>query len=238
MPRLLSLRFPIVVGVIGLIDLLGYSDTHHPSHDDYLWVLATLVVGGLLLGAIRAFTVKIWTSNNWVVRQGTGLTMAFWVVSLALHFLGGIGTQHAGAGNLEASSFLLYLGLTYGVQNFVVHRRAVPLWNALGPRPDNGCTSTSAKDRVARGRSSPPSAVTARGSALGSGQGSGRALDDRPNMIRPSSMPRWSTMMKGHLNFIDRRCRAVTKPERARQRESGRPEYLVLRILGGAPPPA
>jgi len=132
-PRLLSLRFPIVVGVIGLIDLLGYADAHHPSHDDYLWVLATLVVGGVLVGAVRAFTVKIWTSNNWVVRQGTGLTMALWVVSLALHFLGGIGAQHAGAGNLEASSFLLYLGLTYGVQNFVVHRRAAPLWNALGP---------------------------------------------------------------------------------------------------------
>src|SRR5665213_2440228 len=86
-PRLLGLRFPIVLGVVGLIDLLSYADNHHPSHSAYLWVLATLIVGGVILGAIRALTVKIWTSNTWVVRQGTGLTMALWVVSLALHFL-------------------------------------------------------------------------------------------------------------------------------------------------------
>src|SRR5580704_8645527 len=117
-PRVLGLRFPIVVGVIGLIDLLSYSDTHHPSHDDYLWVLATLVVGALLLGAVRAFTVKIWTSDNWVVRQGTWLTMGLWALSLALHFVSGGGAHNAGAGNLEASSLLLYLALTYGVQNY------------------------------------------------------------------------------------------------------------------------
>jgi hypothetical protein len=130
-PRTLGLRFPVVIGVIGLINLLGYADTNHPSHGAYLWVLATLAVGALLLGAIRAFTVRIWTSNDWVVRQGTGLTMALWVVSLALHFISGVGGHDVA--NLEASSFLLYLGLTYGVQNYVVHRRATPLWDALGP---------------------------------------------------------------------------------------------------------
>jgi hypothetical protein len=132
-PRVLSLRFPIVVGVIGLINLLSYADTHHPSHSAYLWVLATLVVGALLLGAVRALTVKVWTSNNWVVRQGTWLTMGLWVLSLAVHFISGAGAHHADAGNLEASSFLLYLGSTYGIQNYVVHRRATPLWDALGP---------------------------------------------------------------------------------------------------------
>ncbi len=127
-PHVLSLRFPIVVGVLGLINLLSFSDTHHPSRSNYFWVLATLVVGALLLGAVRALTVRIWTSNSWIVRQGTWLTMALWVLSLALHFVAG-----AGAGNLEASSFLLYLGVTYGVQNYVVHRRAMPMWEALGP---------------------------------------------------------------------------------------------------------
>ncbi len=127
-PRMLSLRFPIVVGVLGLISLVSFSDTHHPSRSNYLWVLATLVVGALLLGAVRALTVRIWTSNSWIVRQGTGLTMALWAVSLAVHFIAG-----AGAGNLEAASFLLYLGVTYGVQNYVVHRRAMPMWEALGP---------------------------------------------------------------------------------------------------------
>jgi hypothetical protein len=133
LPRLLGLRFPVFLGVVGLIDLLSYADTHHPSHSAYLWVLVTLIVGGVILGVIRAFTVKIWTSNNWVVRQGTGLTMALWVVSLALALLTGANAPGVGAGNLEASSFLLYLAITYGVQRYVLHRRAAPLWDALGP---------------------------------------------------------------------------------------------------------
>ena len=28
-PRLLSLRFPVVLGIIGVINLLGYTNTHH-----------------------------------------------------------------------------------------------------------------------------------------------------------------------------------------------------------------
>jgi hypothetical protein len=131
-PRVLSLRFPVILGVIGLIDLVSYTSDHHASHSAYLWVLATFIVGGVILGAIRALTIKLWTSNNWVVRQGTGLTMALWVVSLALHFLSGADAK-GGAGNLEAASFLLYLAITYGVQRYVLHRRALPLWDALGP---------------------------------------------------------------------------------------------------------
>jgi hypothetical protein len=133
-PRVLSLRFPVILGIIGLINLLGYTNTHHHiTSGDYLFVLATLVVGAVGLGAIRGTTVKIWTSNNWVFRQGTWLTMGLWVLSLALHFVSGAGAKNVGAGNLEASSFLLYLAVTYGVQNYVIHRRCGPLWDALGP---------------------------------------------------------------------------------------------------------
>jgi hypothetical protein len=137
-PRVLSLRLPIVLGVIGLIDLLSYTNNHHVTGRDYLWVLATLIVGALVLGAIRAFTVKIWTSDQWVVRQGTWVTIGLWVLSLALHFVSDVGAAHNGAGNFEAASFLLYLAVTYGVQNYVVHRRAQPLWAALGPQAGRG----------------------------------------------------------------------------------------------------
>ena len=137
-PRVLSLRLPIVLGVIGLIDLLSYTDNNTVTGSDWAWVLATLALGALVLGAIRAFTVRIWTSNEWVVRQGTWTTIGLWVLSLALHFVSDIGAAHNGAGNFEASSFLLYLAITYGVQNYVVHRRAEPLWTALGPNAGRG----------------------------------------------------------------------------------------------------
>jgi len=137
-PRVLSLRLPIVLGVLGLIDLIGYTDNHHVTGGEYAWVLATLVVGALVLGAIRAFTVRVWTSNEWVVRQGTWVTMSLWALSLALHFVSDVGAAHNGAANFEASSFLLYLAVTYGLQNSVVHQRARPLWDALGPQAGRG----------------------------------------------------------------------------------------------------
>jgi hypothetical protein len=64
--------------------------------------------------------------------------MGLWVLSLALHFVSDVGAAHNGAGNFEAASFLLYLAITYGVQNYVVHRRARPLWDALGPQAGSG----------------------------------------------------------------------------------------------------
>jgi len=137
-PRVLTLRLPLVLGVIGLVEMLSYTDAHHVTGNDYAWVLGTLAVGAVLLGALRALTVKIWASDGWVMRQGTFLTLGLWVVSLGLHFISGIGAQRVGAGDFEASSFLLYLGVTYGVHNAVVHRRAMPLWDSLGPGAGQG----------------------------------------------------------------------------------------------------
>jgi hypothetical protein len=59
--------------------------------------------------------------------------MALWVLSLAVHFFADAGGGHPGAANLEAACFLLYLGLTLGVQTAVIHRRALPRWDELGP---------------------------------------------------------------------------------------------------------
>jgi hypothetical protein len=95
-------------------------------------------VGAIGLGIVRGLTVKIWTAGNWVLRQGTPVTMALWLVSLAVHFAGDFFGSHAHDGTgLESASFLLYLGLTLGVQTAVVHRRAQPLWAQLGPEAGN-----------------------------------------------------------------------------------------------------
>ena len=97
-------------------------------------MLGTLLVGAVGLGILRGLTVRIWAAGNWVLRQGTAVTMVLWLLSLAVHFAGDVFGAHAHDGSgLEASSFLLYLGLTLGVQTAVVHRRAQPLWSELGP---------------------------------------------------------------------------------------------------------
>jgi hypothetical protein len=132
-PRLPRLQVPVLLGLIGLIELVDYTGGHHVTSTDYAWFFGTLVVGAIVLGAVRALTVKIWVAEHWgVVRQGTWVTIGLWLVSIAVHFISDVKGGHIAA-NLEAQSLLLYIGVTYGVQNYVVHRRAMPLWDSLGP---------------------------------------------------------------------------------------------------------
>jgi hypothetical protein len=129
-PRAFRATLPLVLGVIGLIEMGAYAGDHHVTGDTWLWVLGALLVGAVGVGALRGLSMRVWTSHQWVVRQGTTLTMALWLASLVLHF--GV-DDVGGARNLEGASFLLYLGLTLAVQAYVVHLRARPMWDALGP---------------------------------------------------------------------------------------------------------
>jgi hypothetical protein len=131
--RVFQPRLPLVIGVIGLFEMFSYAGNHHVSSSAWLWVLGTLVVGAIGLGVLRGISMRVWPGNGWVLRQGNAITMALWLVSLLVHFVGDSGQSHAGAAGLEGASFLLYLGVTLCVQNYVVHRRALPLWAELGP---------------------------------------------------------------------------------------------------------
>ena len=132
-PRVFQPRLPVVIGVIGLLEIFSYAGDHHVSSTAWLWVVGSLVVGALGLGVLRGLSVRVWKGNGWVLRQGNALTMGLWLVSLLVHFVGDAGQGHAGAAGLEGASFLLYLGVTLCVQYYVVYRRALPLWGQLGP---------------------------------------------------------------------------------------------------------
>ncbi len=132
-PRVFQPRLPVVIGVIGLFEMFSYAGNHHVSSSAWLWVVGTLLIGALGVGALRGLSMHVWTGNGWVLRQGNALTMGLWLVSLLVHFAGDTAQSHAGAAGLEGASFLLYLGVTLCAQYYVVHRRAVPLWAQLGP---------------------------------------------------------------------------------------------------------
>ena len=100
----LRLRMPIFLGVIGLIEVLAYTGSHHVSSSGLWLVLGVTVVGAAVLGFVRALTVQIWESNHWVVRQATGLTMILWVLSLVLHLAIGSGSGQVAAANLETAA--------------------------------------------------------------------------------------------------------------------------------------
>jgi hypothetical protein len=132
-PRVFQPRLPVVLGVIGLFEMFSYAGDHHVSSDAWLWVAGTLVVGALGFGVLRGLSLRVWAGDGWVLRQGSAVTMALWLVSVLVHFAGDAGQSHAGAAGLEGASLLLYLGVTLCVQYYVVYRRALPLWGQLGP---------------------------------------------------------------------------------------------------------
>lgn len=132
-PRVYHPRLPIILGIIGLLELTSYAGDHHVSSTAWAWVLGTMLVGALGLGALRGLSMRVWAANGWVVRQGNAVTMALWLVSVLVHFVGDTGSTQAGGADLLGASFLLYLGLTLGVQYYLVYRRAQPLWAQLGP---------------------------------------------------------------------------------------------------------
>ena len=69
-------RLPVVIGVIGLLEIFSYAGNHHVSSTAWLWVVGSLVVGALGLGVLRGLSMRVWTGNGWVLRQGNALTMA------------------------------------------------------------------------------------------------------------------------------------------------------------------
>ena len=132
-PRVFQPRLPVFLGVIGLFAMLSYSGGHHVTGGAWAWVLATLVIGAPVLGALRGLAMRVWSANGWVFRQATALTMALWLVSILLHVIVDAAAHGDAAAGLAGSSFLLYLGVTLWAQYAVVHRRALPLFAQLGP---------------------------------------------------------------------------------------------------------
>ncbi len=120
-----SLRIALVLGVIGVIEVTKAAHGHQLGATTVAWLAAMIVVGGAL-GVIRAFTVKLWrVDEGLALRKGTLVTGVLWVVSLGAHFAMenriDASTHISGFG---ASSLLLYLAITYGVQREVVRWRA------------------------------------------------------------------------------------------------------------------
>jgi hypothetical protein len=53
------------------------------GHDDGETAIGSLVVGATL-AAVRAATVKLWSQDGQILRQGTWLTATLWVVAVVL----------------------------------------------------------------------------------------------------------------------------------------------------------
>ena len=93
-PRVFQPRLPVVLGVIGLFEMVVVRG-QPPRLVQRLAVgaWARMLVGALGLGVLRGLSMRVWTGNGWVLRQGNAITMALWLVSLLVHFVGDAGAE-------------------------------------------------------------------------------------------------------------------------------------------------
>ncbi|MBX6384976.1 MAG: hypothetical protein IRZ07_18745 [Microbispora sp.] len=116
----------VLAGLAG--DGTDLIDPHHPVLAVVLLVAELLVAAGL--GALRAATTRVWRDQQGVAwAQGTVMTLVAWVGSVAVRIGMIFLSTFLGVASPE-SSVLLFVGVTIGVQSFVVAQRANALPNA------------------------------------------------------------------------------------------------------------
>lgn len=113
-----SLTLPAVLGLVGAVQF-GQGAGREPLSDAGIALLgASFLILAIGLGAVRAYTVRLWRDGGKVLRQGTWVTASLWIVGAALHAV--VDAQAHSA----AATYLLYLGLTLAAQRIVVGARA------------------------------------------------------------------------------------------------------------------
>jgi hypothetical protein len=119
-----NFRLPLIIGIIGLIELVEYLGKHHVTGIAIGALVGSLAVAAVL-GAIRAATIHLWVQDGQPWRQGNWLTGLLWVLSFAAHFgIDFLIDPHNPNGGLAGSTILLYLAVTYTVQRLIMQARA------------------------------------------------------------------------------------------------------------------
>jgi uncharacterized BrkB/YihY/UPF0761 family membrane protein len=116
----LRLILPIVLIIAGLSSTVGDLSTHPLTTTGLILIVVSLLFLAGGMGAARAYSVKIWSNDQGVFRQGTWWTIGLWLVSIGLHVAVEL------FGHTGQSSLLLYFGITLGTQRLIIHARARP----------------------------------------------------------------------------------------------------------------
>jgi hypothetical protein len=106
---------PVVLLVLGVVGLEQGSS--RPTAAKLGILVALLALDAVGLGALRAWTVKLWRDGHDVLRQGTWVTVVLWLVGLGIHEAVDV------IAHIPGSSTLLYLGVTFLAQQLVLQLR-------------------------------------------------------------------------------------------------------------------
>jgi uncharacterized transporter YbjL len=108
---------PVLSIICLVLGLVGLAGPNHPSAAKIGILVALLAVDAVALGALRAWTVKLWRDTQGVLRQGTWVTVVLWLAGLGIHETVDV------IAHLPASSTLLYVGVTFLAQMLVLQLR-------------------------------------------------------------------------------------------------------------------
>jgi len=114
-----------ILAVVGLAETASFAGNHTVSASAWT-LLALSFLMALGFGALRGATVHLWRADGVLTRQGNLVTIALWVVGLAIHL--GIDRliedNDSAAKGLGSTALLLYLGITLAAQRVVTLERA------------------------------------------------------------------------------------------------------------------
>lgn len=118
----------IVLAVVGLFQLAQLAGREQVTGAAYAALVAGLV-SGAIFGWLRGRHVHLWRADGVLTRQGNWLTVALWVVGLAIHvgldLAGAALSPHNGATNsLGTVGIMVYLAVTLAAQRFATLARA------------------------------------------------------------------------------------------------------------------
>jgi hypothetical protein len=122
MPRQVRYRAMVAVPLIaGYLGLQALAKTP-PDGTFAVTLLGANLLAGAVTGLVRGATFRIWHDRYGVLMmQGTALTFACWLVSIALKVALGV----AGHGSFAMNEVALFVAVTFGAQNLVVWLRTV-----------------------------------------------------------------------------------------------------------------
>jgi hypothetical protein len=127
-------RLVILPGILVVIGIAAIShvDNGLLSATALLYVAIDLLAS-VALGGLRGCFVRVYERDGVMWRQGGVITVALWLVSIAVRAVIAILATNAGVGNVSNASLELALGVTLLAQNGVVALRGTRLGIPFAP---------------------------------------------------------------------------------------------------------
>jgi hypothetical protein len=131
-------RIVAILAIIGVVQFVTFLRGHPKGDGAIVAAVTGSLVLAAVLGAARVPTVRVWRQDGQLLRKGTWLTAALWVVAFAAH----LGYDYIVAGDITGkngasvgnATVVLYLVVSLTVQRFLLLAR-VSRQEAAGALP-------------------------------------------------------------------------------------------------------